>query len=75
MVHPVTEAELILFSDMSYAPNTLRKELASLHFNLEVPVEIVTDGETLLDVISNGTPATEKCLMIDVVCGCEGFSK
>ncbi len=69
----VMVAEVIAFSDAFDVGYTLAAELSSL-LEKKVPLILLTDNKSLLDVISNGTCTSEKRMMLDIAAAREAIA-
>ncbi len=58
-------SEVISCSDMFDVWYTLRTELSNT-FALKIPLILLTDSNSLFDVISKGTRTSEKRMMLDI---------
>lgn len=68
----VMTGEVIAFSDIFDIAATISQELGIL-LQKRIPVELLTDSESLFDVVSKGSRMSEKCLMLDIAAAREGF--
>lgn len=64
--------EVIAFSDLFDVSATLAAELEWM-LGKKPPAQLLTDSKSLLDVISKGSRASEKRMMLDIAAAREGF--
>ncbi len=72
VVRSAMACKVIAFSYLFDVASTLSTELA-LVYGRKVPVQLLTDSKSLLDVISKGTRTSEKSTMLDIAAAREGF--
>lgn len=64
--------EVIAFSDLFDVAVTFAEELGTM-FSKKIPVQLLTDSQSLFDVVSKGSRTSEKMILPDIAAAREGF--
>eukprot|EP00171_Calliarthron_tuberculosum_P003124 IDg3124t1 len=65
VVRSAMAGEVIAFSDLFDIASTLTSELQAI-YRRDIPVQLLTDSQSLLDVISKAWKTSEKRMMLDI---------
>lgn len=64
--------EIIALSDMFYFAIAISAELSTV-LGCQIPTQLLTDSNSLFDIISKGTRTSEKCSMLDIAAARTAF--